>query len=367
MVSKPVVSNVSISDLIDFGIFQLSSLAISSDLRQELKQLVASKPYPLLIIGEEGAGKHTIANCLAASYLCHSVESDGSACGKCPSCRMISTSGSHLDLVILDPGPSGRTKVDEVRSEVAARLPEAPRISHNKVFIISAEKADTLSEACQNALLKPLEEHPAFVRFIIFCEDSDRLLPTIRSRVQTLRLAHRNKEEIRQIMDEAGIEDSPAKSFALDCSDGLPGVALTLAQDEKYRQIYDESLKIFKAFPRENRTAFLTGGLDFFKANKDSTDMIIRLLQSFLRELSLGLLADKWEPLPAESAAFSDQELADWAKLEIDYEALLGLLSQTKQALSSNTGYDHTISRLLLQMRAKITAGGPGSIPRKSQ
>jgi len=361
MVSKPGSRNNSAPDLVDFGIFQLSSLAISDDLRQELKQIVTSKPYPLLIIGNEGAGKHTLANCLAASYLCAAVKSDGSACGSCPSCRMISATGSHLDLVTLDPGPSGKSKVDEVRSEVAARIFEAPRLSPNKVFIISAEKADTLSEACQNALLKPLEEHPAFVRFIIFCEDSDRLLPTIRSRVQMLRLAHRSDEDIRQILNEAGIEDPAAKSFALDCSDGRPGVALTLARDEKYRQIYDESLKLFKAFPRENRTAFLTGGLEFFKANKESTDLIIRLLQSFLRELSVALLADKREQVLTDSSAFSDAELAEWAKLAIDYEALLELLSETKRALSSNTNYDHTISRLLLQMRNGVNGAVPGT------
>ena len=361
MVAKPGSRNNSAPDLVDFGMFQLSALAISDQLRQELKQIVSSKPYPLLIIGNEGSGKHTIAKCLAASYLCDSVKSDGSACGTCPSCRMILSSGSHLDLVILDPGPSGKSKVEEVRTEVAGRIFEAPRISHNKVFIISAEKADTLSETCQNALLKPLEEHPAFVRFIIFCEDSDRLLTTIRSRVQMLRLGQRSDEEIRQILNEAGIEDPAAKSFALDCSDGRPGLALTLAQDEKYRQIYNESLKLFKAFPRENRTAFLIGGLEFFKANKENTDMIIRLLQSFLRELSLALLADKRDRVQTVSQVFSDKELADWAKLKIDYEALLKLLSESRRALSSNTNYDHTISRLLLQMRAKITAAPPGS------
>lgn len=340
-------------EVVGFSSFQLSKLAISDELRQELKQIVAAKSYPLLIIGDEGAGKHTIANCLAASFLCDSVENDGSACGVCTSCRMIA-SGGHLDLVVLDPGPSGRCKVDEVRSEVASRLFESPRISRNKVFIISAEKADTLSEACQNALLKPLEEHPDFVRFIIFCEDSDRLLLTILSRVQMLRLGHRSDEEIRQVLNEAGVDDPAAKKFAQDCSDGLPGVALTLAQDEKYRQIYDESLDLFKSFPQEKHTYFLTGGLEFFKTNRESTNMIIRLLQSFLRELSIALLTENKEQYLTDNAIFSDEELAGWSNLEIDYEGLLVLLSETKRALSSNTNYDHTISRLLLQMRAKI-------------
>ncbi|MDD2427723.1 MAG: hypothetical protein PHV73_06460 [Eubacteriales bacterium] len=352
MLSKATTGNTA-QEVKDSGIFQLSELAISPELRRELQQIVASKPYPLLIIGEEGAGKHTIANCLAASFLCDLVKNDGSACGACTSCRMLA-SGGHLDLVILDPGPSGRCKVDEVRAEVAARLFEAPRISRNKVFIISAEKADTLSEACQNALLKPLEEHPPFARFIIYCEDSDRLLPTIRSRVQMLRLGHRNREEIRQILDEAGIEDPAAKKFALDCSDGLAGVALTLAQDDKYRQVYNDSLDLFKALPVKKRTFFLTSGLEFFKANKESTAMIIRLFQSFLRELSVALLTTNREQYQTDSAVFFDKELEAWSQLNVDYEGLLELLSETKRALSSNTNYDHTISRLLLQMITKM-------------
>ena len=342
-------------DIVDFSTFRLSALAINGRLRQKLAQIVAAKSYPLLITGEEGAGKHTIAKCLAVSFLCDSPEVDGSACGVCPSCRMLSA-GGHLDLTVLDPGPSGRTKVDEVRSEIAARLLEAPRISKNKVFIISAEKADTLSEACQNALLKPLEEHADFVRFILFSEDADRLLPTIRSRVQTLRLGQRDPEAIEQILNEAGVEESATKSFALDCSDGLPGLALTLAQDEKYQQLYDESLHLFKAFPQKNRSYFLTEGLDFFKANKENTSMIIRLLQSFLRELSLHLLTDEGTKTGSGGAAFSEKEIAEWSQLEIDFEGLLLLLSETNKALSSNTNYDHTISRLLLQMRGMINA-----------
>ena len=342
-------------DIVDFSTFRLSALAINGRLRQKLAQIVAAKSYPLLITGEEGAGKHTIAKCLAVSFLCDSPEVDGSACGVCPSCRMLSA-GGHLDLTVLDPGPSGRTKVDEVRSEIAARLLEAPRISKNKVFIISAEKADTLCDAGHIALFQPLEDHAVFVLCIPFSEVADRLLPTIRSRVQTLRLGQRDPEAIEQILNEAGVEESATKSFALDCSDGLPGLALTLAQDEKYQQLYDESLHLFKAFPQKNRSYFLTEGLDFFKANKENTSMIIRLLQSFLRELSMHLLTDEGTKTGSGSAAFSEKEIAEWSQLEIDFEVLLMLLSETYKALSSNTNYDHTISRLLLQMSGMINA-----------
>lgn len=341
-------------DVVNFGSFQISKLAINDELRQKLKQIVTAKAYPLLLVGDEGAGKHTIAKCLAASFLCESIEKDGSACGKCTSCQMLA-SGGHPDLVVLDPGPGGRCKVDELRTEVAARLFETPGISHNKVYIISAEETDTLSETCQNALLKPLEEHPDFVRFIVLSKDSDRLLPTILSRVQPLRLGHRSAENIRQILNEANVDDSKAKKFALDCSDGLPGVALTLARDGKYQQIYDESLDLFKAFPNERRTYFLTHGLEFFKLNRESTDMIIRLFQSFLRELSIELLTENNKQYLTDRAIFSKQELLIWSTLSIDFEGLLGLLSETRQALSSNANYDHTISRLLLQMRSKIS------------
>ncbi|MDR2501888.1 MAG: hypothetical protein LBC78_01410, partial [Oscillospiraceae bacterium] len=56
----------------------------------------------------------------------------------------------------------------------------APNEADARAFIIDG--ADTLSAACQNALLKLLEEPPAHTGFILRCEEPGALLPTVRSR-----------------------------------------------------------------------------------------------------------------------------------------------------------------------------------------
>jgi hypothetical protein len=55
-----------------------------------------------------------------------------------------------------------------------------------KVYIVP--DADKLTEQAQNALLKTLEEPPAYVRFVLTAPAKDRLLDTIVSRVQTFSL-----------------------------------------------------------------------------------------------------------------------------------------------------------------------------------
>ncbi|NLA96269.1 MAG: hypothetical protein GX838_05445 [Clostridiaceae bacterium] len=326
------------------------AIACSGELKEQLIHSVLENKTPLLLAGEEGAGKHFIARRLAAAILCHQPDRSGGACGYCASCRML-RSGSHLDLIeIAPPDDKSSIPVASVRSQVAGTLQIYPQLGRNRVYVIEALKVDTLNEQGQNALLKPLEEHPGFVRFIILTEDADRLLSTIRSRSRMIRISRRSPDEIRQILEETGHGDQTA-GLALRYADGLPGQALAMAQDANFRLLRDKAFNLFSRLPQSTRTDCLTGGLAFFKQERKELTVLLRVFESFLRDMLL--LQNDMDPASLVNADLADdldgmrhQEPAPNPAKAAE------LVRQTAGALSSNANFDHTVARMLLGLRA---------------
>lgn len=340
-------------------LYRLGELRIGDGLRRELARVVTSQTGPILLVGESGAGKQTVARCVAASYLCHEPEPDGSACGRCESCRLFA-SGNHFDVTSIIPEPGESIRVEDVRRRVSATLPEAPRLSEVRVYVISAATADTLNESCQNALLKPLEAHPPFSRFILMTEDTDYLLPTILSRVQTVRLGPRDDEAIRSVLHEAEVTEADAIDFAVRYAGGLPGVALMLAGDRRYRELLKEAGEIFMLLRTGSRTDLLIQGCRWAAAQKADIVPILRMWQSFVRELTVMKLTTEPSRHQLREPVLDPAVMTAWAAEceAADLRRAMSLLTETRRALMLNTHFEHTMARLFLQLRQRLRGDG---------
>ena len=132
-----------------------------------------------LISGPEGSGKHTLAKLLSAAILCQEAHTP---CGTCHVCRKV-MENNHPDVITVD---------DPEHKNVAVRIVRAaredvyirPNESDHKIYIFPQE----LGIEGQNALLKILEEPPAYGVFLLLTDNPERLLPTIRSRCTELAL-----------------------------------------------------------------------------------------------------------------------------------------------------------------------------------
>lgn len=326
------------------------SIASSDPLKENLALSLTGNASPVLLVGEEGAGKHYAARRLAAALLCDRPDAGSGACGSCPSCRLMAA-GAHHDLVELEP-ESGKTAiaVSDVRSKVAQNLQVFPQISRRRVYIISAVKAETLNEQSQNALLKPLEDHPGFVRFILMTEDADRLLPTILSRSRKILMGRRSDDAIRAILKEEGFEGREAE-LAISYADGLPGPALAIAGDEDFRDLRARLFGLFEKLPAAGRSYCLTEGLGILRDEKNRMPQVFRILESFLRDW---LLLQKDLPnarlINSDLAGEIKKQSGRYPQADTGRAALL--IRQTGRALSGNANFDHTAARLLLGLRA---------------
>ena len=143
-------------------------------------------PNPLshayLITGGGGDSRGAFAGRLAAAYLC---EGDTPPCGRCRACRKVGK-GSHPDLSRTAPPPDkAEITVEQIRS-LRADAYVRPNEGRRKVYVI--DPADAMNPAAQNALLKVLEEGPAYAAFLLVSDRPGKLLDTVRSRCELLSL-----------------------------------------------------------------------------------------------------------------------------------------------------------------------------------
>jgi DNA polymerase-3 subunit delta' len=182
-------------------------------------------PHALLLVGEEGVGKRTLAYAFAAAWMCLNRTPAGH-CGACAACLRWSDEGQHPDLRVLRPDPD-QIKIDSVR---AARqwMSFAPTTAPFRFIIL--EEAHKLNPAAANALLKMLEEPPDGYAFLLTATATDLLLPTIRSRCRIVRLAPMPPEKLaEQLQARYGLEREQAQRLAL-LAEGVPGRALRWAE-----------------------------------------------------------------------------------------------------------------------------------------
>jgi DNA polymerase III delta prime subunit len=118
---------------------------------------------------------------------------EGSTGDACASCQRIDRR-SHPDVHYLEvAGDRKMISIDQIR-ELLESASLRPYEGRNKVFII--DPADALSISGSNSLLKTLEEPTRDTTFILLTRSPDLLLPTIRSRSQSI---HVGADEARQL------------------------------------------------------------------------------------------------------------------------------------------------------------------------
>jgi len=133
-----------------------------------------------LFCGPRAVGKTTLARVLAKAVNCEQRKNNEyEPCNTCASCLSI-TSGKNLDVIEIDA--ASNTGVDNVRENIIAFSRLAPGSSKFKVFII--DEVHMLSLSAFNALLKIIEEPPAYAMFILCTTEIQKVPGTVISRCE---------------------------------------------------------------------------------------------------------------------------------------------------------------------------------------
>ena len=131
-----------------------------------------SKSHAYLLYSIDKELNNQIALSFAKSLICENQTS----CNQCNACKQFNSS-SHPDITIIN---QTSIKVEDA-NKIISKLSTKPISSNVKVFVIL--NAETINEIAQNKLLKSLEEPSEHNIFILTSTKTDKLLPTILSRL----------------------------------------------------------------------------------------------------------------------------------------------------------------------------------------
>ncbi|HEY0528077.1 MAG TPA: hypothetical protein VGD02_04555 [Gemmatimonadaceae bacterium] len=296
-------------------------------IRQRLSRGVSSGTLPgsMLFQGARGVGKQRLALWLAQRILC---TGDSPPCDKCLACRYVREL-SHPDLHWVFPRPRLRDSdpdLEQVRDDYAEALAEraanhglyappsgsegiyvatvrslvqratmSPALGSKKVFIVGDAERMVPQEGADmaaNAFLKLLEEPPADTTIVLTSSEPGALLPTIRSRVITVRVppvadpmvrAFVENPIVKKTLDEHSKTSTPER---VRIAGGAPGRLLSGAEDARAtmsaRKIIDAATA-----PRASvrySTALAQGSTAARGAFSDTLEALIGLLGERVRD-----------------------------------------------------------------------------------
>ncbi len=195
-------------------------------------------PHALLFSGQRGLGKFQLAQTFAASLLCENPQANGHACGQCMACGWYAQ-GNHPDFRLLQPDAlaesdgeaeeGGKKKSQQITIDQVRSLDEFFNVGTHRagLRIILIRPTEAMNRSTANALLKTLEEPAASTLFLLVSDEPMRLLPTLRSRCQTVSIPLPSGESAVRVLSEEQVSEAD-KWLAL--AGGAPVLALELAQ-----------------------------------------------------------------------------------------------------------------------------------------
>lgn len=185
-----------------------------------LRRLVEEGAFPQssLFVGPEGVGKRTVARELFSSL-----------CGG--------------DFNVKEVGVEKPVTVDEVR-DISSWLFTKPTSGSGKAVII--DRADEMRGEAANALLKTLEEPPAYAYICLIGRNEESILPTIRSRCRIFRFGPLPDSSVAYILERLGLKTDKR---AVKLSRGSVGVALRLLETSVI-DLIDEFTALLKSSNR---------------------------------------------------------------------------------------------------------------------
>lgn len=267
-----------------------------SALTRRIARAIGAKSLPqsLLIHGEPGIGKQRLALWIASSLLC---ERGAPPCGSCRQCRYL-TELQHPDLIWVFPRPrlkDSDATADEVREDLAHAIKSrveqlglyptppgnegiyvptiraivraasiTPAFARRKVIIVGdAERmvSQEGSDQAANAFLKLLEEPAADTWAILTSSAPGALLPTIRSRVVSMRASRLSNAEMGGWLAEPAVSDALAarelpggRTQWIEMAEGAPGRLLATSATTKESETARRLISSVSAASRERET-----------------------------------------------------------------------------------------------------------------
>lgn len=302
-----------------------------------------SVSHAYLLSGENGSGKMLLANAFAKTLQC---EQGGiNPCGTCKSCLQ-AESGNHPDIIYVTHEKLS-ISVDDIRSQVNQTIDIKPYSSKYKIYIIN--EASKMTEQAQNALLKTIEEPPAYAVILLLTENPGSLLQTILSRCVQLELKQVDKTKVtKYVAERLNISEEQA-STAANFAQGNIGKAIRYASSESFLDNKNDVLRLLKQID-EMEIPDIISIIRHFGEHKAEINDTLDLMLLWYRDVLMFKATNDANILlyREEYRAISEQA----KKRNYDnIENIIKAIQKAKIRLNANVNFDTAMELMLLTLR----------------
>ncbi len=300
--------------------------------------------HAYILDGEKGAGKNLLASIFAAALQC---EAGGiEPCGVCASCKQ-AEGLNHPDIIRITHEKPNTISVDDIRQQLCGDIMIKPYKGPYKIYIV--DEAEKLNVQAQNALLKTIEEPPAYAVILLLTTNAESFLPTILSRCVTLHLKPVKDSKVRKyLMEQVKIPDYET-DICVAFAQGNVGKAKRLAVSEEFGQMKEHAIHLVK-YIQEMEISELINSMHKITEFKTDISDYLDLLMVWYRDVLL--YKATWNP---SSIVFSDEihtlrKMSSRSSYE-GIETILKALDKAKMRLAANVNFDLAMELLLLTMK----------------
>lgn len=317
---------------------------ISDHFRNAIKMDKISHAY--IINGEADSGKRDLALKFAMALQCE--RNDGDACMECRSCRQ-ALSDNQPDIKWITYEKSG-IGVDEIREQINNDIIIKPYSSRRKIYIVPDSEKMTVQ--AQNALLKTIEEPPAYAVIILLTTNADSFLQTILSRCVLLNIRSVKEEIIKNYLQtDFGINDYDAR-VAAAFAEGNPGKAVKLATSEDFNQLRDEVVLAITSIISGNM-ADVTGAIKRAADYKSDIDEYLNLVRIWFRDVLIYKSCQDENMIIFQSEYVNITQMSKNCEYD-DINVVLKATDEAQSRLKSNVNFDATLEVLFLTIKERI-------------
>lgn len=274
--------------------------------------------HAYLLEGTHGVGKKTLANAFVKTLLCQAPiagpNGQQDCCGRCQSCRSFDHD-NHPDVKRIRTLPDKNTiSVKQIRDELVKDISIRPYGGQYKIYLI--EEAERLTVEAQNAMLKTLEEPPAYGLIIMMAESAAAFLPTILSRCVKISLQPLDSKVVKAELGRRGVESGKA-GIAAAFAQGSIGQALKLCEDENFEEMRTELFQFLGRIPQLSQLEVMKGSQlwDQFKSEQEALFSLLLiwyrdiLVYQETRDPAQILCADQLETIASMASYYENRKL----------------------------------------------------------
>ena len=300
--------------------------------------------HAYIINGEKSSGKEFIAKIFAMTLQCEAGGTE--PCNECRSCKQ-ALSKNQPDIIYVTHEKPNTISVDDIRSQVNNDVAIKPYSSKYKVYIIN--EAEKMTPQAQNAILKTLEEPPAYAVIILLVSNINTLLPTILSRCVTLNMKPVRDELVKNyLMQTLEVPDYKA-DVCVAFARGNVGKAKLLAASEEFENIKADAISLLK-YIKEMEMQEIIAAIKKINEYKLEIQDYFDIIAIWYRDVLLFKATNDANTLIFREEIQTIRKVAGRSSYE-GIENVINALSTAKKRLDANVNFDLVMELLLLEIQ----------------